>query len=381
MAGVVWLVQPAPELARAMRSAGLKVVVVGTGQGVDLDLGPGMDLGLALESCPWALRPALAVRTCEPPPGWEGLPCWLAVAPGVPKRLGEEVELGHSPREAAKLAVQLCTSKRVFTWLKRVHVNLPVMELVGRYRQLVAEVEVGLELGLDARALDELGPLALEELGRLLGNRPRSVHLPFMDLCPASTDPLVAGASRQRLETAARWAAGLGAIQAVAHLGYLPAIHRDTEDFIARFAQAMSPVARVLASAGVGLVLENTFEPNPQVWTRAREALAEASGVEVGLCLDVGHANCFSISPLRQWWEAGAHYIRELHLHDNDGGFDQHLPPGQGMIDWGWLWQVIKERREEILLTLEPHTEAHLWATLRALEVLWPEEEGELAAN
>jgi len=53
----------------------------------------------------------------------------------------------------------------------------------------------------------------------------------------------------------------------------------------------------------------------------------------VGFHLDIGHFNLHGRDPAwfaRRFKDRLAH----IHLHDNDGTKDQHLPPGTGKIDW-----------------------------------------------
>jgi len=53
---------------------------------------------------------------------------------------------------------------------------------------------------------------------------------------------------------------------------------------------------------------------------------------DIGVCLDVGHANIGDGVPAALL-ELNAH-IRSAHLHDNKGDKDAHLWPGDGTIDW-----------------------------------------------
>ncbi len=53
----------------------------------------------------------------------------------------------------------------------------------------------------------------------------------------------------------------------------------------------------------------------------------------VGICLDVGHANlCYG--GFEAAFEACGKRITQLHLHDNHGTRDEHLWPGGGTVDW-----------------------------------------------
>lgn len=50
------------------------------------------------------------------------------------------------------------------------------------------------------------------------------------------------------------------------------------------------------------------------------------------MCLDVGHANVSKNTHL--FLPSLTHRIAALHLHDNNGTKDEHLIPGDGIIDF-----------------------------------------------
>lgn len=380
-APVFWLVGPPP--ARAGEAAELAAALGGRARVVtlgepgrpepSLDLGPRPDLGMALAAAPAEMRPAAAVRLAggPTPRGWEGLPCPLLGWREGANASGVEADLPPEPDRAAARLLEAASRGRVFPWLEAVQVNLPLRDLLGRYRPLVERFWFHLEVGLDPIALDTLGPADLDQARELLAGRRLTAHLPFIDLCAASPDARVAALSVERLEAAAQWALDLGAGQAVAHLGYNPFIHRDLEAFVRRFGRGLAPLTRRLAEGGARLALENTFEPGPEPLLACRAALEEAAGLAVGCCLDVGHALAFSRTALDAWWEAMAPHLFEMHLHDNDGADDSHRPPGSGRADWAWLGRRLAGLAELPVLTLEPHVEGHLWASLRGLERLW----------
>lgn len=61
----------------------------------------------------------------------------------------------------------------------------------------------------------------------------------------------------------------------------------------------------------------------------------------VGVCLDTGHA-VLAGTP-KAWLDALPPRIITVHLHDNDGRGDQHLPPGLGVIDWPETLQALQD--------------------------------------
>ncbi|WP_449247085.1 sugar phosphate isomerase/epimerase family protein [Desulfarculus baarsii] len=377
---IIWLCLsrpgPGPELtaARALRQAlegHARTLILGPegSDGVDLRLGRRLDLGPALEACPDELRPAAVICLgAAIPAGLELAPCpCLAWGPAT----GCDQTLPAPADQAAEAAMAALGRGPRLSWLAHVQVNMPLGDLLGRYEALARSAPVNLEIGLDASALDSCGPAEMARAKAIIAGRRITAHLPFMDLYPAAADPLVAAAAARRLEMAVTTALELGAIQAVGHLGFWPMMHRDVAAFAARHATAMTPIAQALAAGGCRLVLENTMEPDPAPLLACRRALSESSGVEVGFCLDVGHANSFSRTSLPAWWRAMESHLWEMHLHDNDGSDDSHYPPGSGRIDWAFIAEGLRGLSTKPILTLEPHTEAHFWASLRGLERLW----------
>jgi sugar phosphate isomerase/epimerase len=112
------------------------------------------------------------------------------------------------------------------------------------------------------------------------------------------------------------------------------------------------------------LLLENVWEEDPGLHLKLFERI---DSPWFGFCLDIGHQNSFSKTPLEEWLDASARYLKEIHLHDNDGTFDYHLPVGEGNIDLDLLFGFLDANRINPVLTLEPHKEEHLYQSLRNL--------------
>ena len=53
---------------------------------------------------------------------------------------------------------------------------------------------------------------------------------------------------------------------------------------------------------------------------------------DVGICMDVGHARM--MGDVVDAIETCSGHIVTTHLHDNRGRSDDHLVPGEGVIDW-----------------------------------------------
>lgn len=71
------------------------------------------------------------------------------------------------------------------------------------------------------------------------------------------------------------------------------------------------------------------------------------------ICLDTGHVSVFpGLSPANALRELGE-YVRVLHVHDNDGQYDRHWIPGNGVIDWTDFGKALKESKYQGVFSLE----------------------------
>jgi len=262
------------------------------------------------------------------------------------------------------------------------YVNLPIRFIAeetpyldrflayGRERAAnpAAGPELGLELGLDAHAMDELPLSWHRELAARLRDQGvgLAMHLPFRDLAPASVDPLIRQASRERLAASLELAQVYAPAHMVAHPIY------DAEAWghePVRWAECGAGFWAGLLDAWPGhppLFLENIFEQHPEPLALLLHAL---DGRDAGICFDVGHWHSYSRGGLRAnldlWVASLAPFIRHLHLHDNDGAGDQHKGMGKGEIDFALLFSLLAEHGCRPGVTFEPHCEEAFFETLQ----------------
>ena len=90
----------------------------------------------------------------------------------------------------------------------------------------------------------------------------------------------------------------------------------------------------------MSLVLENML-PH-LLFGRSSDVLWIMGAIQdlnVGLCLDTGHAHI--AGDLYSAAHKLSSHLQMVHVNDNHGQFDQHLPPGKGGIDWQRIVQQL----------------------------------------
>jgi len=230
------------------------------------------------------------------------------------------------------------------------------------------------ELGLDPVLMDAKSPAWHTALARQFeaAGLPRTLHLPFFDLQPGSADMRIRAASRDRLLLAMEIAAIYKPDCMVGHAAYNRFLYiRSFSDWAERAADTWHDVLKSWPEHPP-LCLENTFETDPQTLAGGIAALRrrfpEKEAAHIGACLDIGHWYSFAEGRQRNnlslWIDTLAPYLRHLHLHDNDGSFDQHLGPGQGKIPFAALLSALSAHALQPTATFEPHTPAAYEAAL-----------------
>jgi len=94
------------------------------------------------------------------------------------------------------------------------------------------------------------------------------------------------------------------------------------------------------------------YEPIDTLQDNAANLARILNGIpSLYLTLDLGHANLFGKN-IEEFIEEFHKRLRHVHLHDNDGRRDLHLPMGTGNINWEKVLKGLK-RYYEGTITLE----------------------------
>lgn len=154
--------------------------------------------------------------------------------------------------------------------------------------------------------------------------------------------------------------ADAGAELYVIHPGYT-AWSFSWRDALQALDQSLCNLAPLQEELGIRLAVENMPKSD---WLFFHEPGLDLHGM--GLVLDVGHAQ--TCGTLNEFLDCSE--LAHVHLHDNLGQNDEHLPLGKGCIDFGSVLRAIEEKG--ITAALEQKTEGGVQESLEALKTLIP---------
>ncbi len=205
------------------------------------------------------------------------------------------------------------------------------------------------ELSFDMHELlpDLQNPQRVNELSRATGIG-TTVHLSYVDLNLASKFPGVRENSVARSNRGLEYAQSVNAHCAVLHTGLVPLRHPIVLGLAnEQLKQSLTEIKPLVPVAIENLALDGyDLLRGPS----ELEAVTKHAGANFGNTLDFGHALVEGCSTefkegvgagglangeaRLQSYQTGLSNILHLHLHDNDGISDQHLPVGAGSINW-----------------------------------------------
>ncbi|HNW35834.1 MAG TPA: sugar phosphate isomerase/epimerase, partial [Candidatus Ozemobacteraceae bacterium] len=157
---------------------------------------------------------------------------------------------------------------------------------------------------LDAHGLDVVGHLAWY---LPIGSAMREMRKAAVD------------AARTYLEVFAR----IGTPRVTIHASWPTSMFTAAEG-VAWQSESLHELEKAAREFGVGLMFEPVGSPHE---TRENIEKIMNEHPDLGFHLDIGHFNLNQRKPL-DFAQAFADRLVHVHLHDNDGSKDQHLPPG-----------------------------------------------------
>jgi sugar phosphate isomerase/epimerase len=245
-----------------------------------------------------------------------------------------------------------------------IHAHVPYPQLASHLEYAIAH-RINPEVYLSADALDTMvwEELAAQAAVIHEAGLTTSIHAPFMDLYSGALDASIREATRRRMRQTLQAAEILKPRAVVVHPGF-DELHYGEH----RLAWMKNSIAFwgefVGIAAGINTVLaaENIFDREPSTLKALIESVDSPCFRH---CFDIGHFNLFATVDLEEWFRELGDVMVECHIHDNHGVWDEHLPVGEGTIDFDRFFGLVQVHAPGAVRTIEAHSTDHLQRALR----------------
>jgi sugar phosphate isomerase/epimerase len=212
----------------------------------------------------------------------------------------------------------------------------------------------------------------VKELGEKY-NMPYGLHSSSF-VNTAELMPLVREASEQHLLDYITLSKDIGAEYCVIHCGYYS---KYKEAVMQNLFKTFRPAVKLAEELDLPLVIENMNAVHPDseivylgvTIEELNQVFDAVPSTHLGLALDIGHAALLE-GGVASWVEAFPDKIFHLHLSDNDCVLDQHLPIGDGDIDFQGAFDILKSVGFTGTATLEVGNEDNRLKSLKYLRNL-----------
>jgi len=253
-----------------------------------------------------------------------------------------------------------------------VNTRLEVEQVIDKAVEFF-EKKLNLEIYFSHYALQALDKQKCIETAHKLKDAGLQVnfHAPFMDLRPGALDDTIRNTSLDRIRQVFDLMPYFQPLKIVCHPSFDERYYVACDDlWLENSVNFWRQLISLVKDTGTIIALENVYEKKPDILRRLLEMLASE---QVCFCFDTGHFNVFSREPLTTWMAQMGRYIGHLHLHDNFGKFDEHLPVGTATFPFEQFFMAIKELKINPTITLEAHAPEHLWQSAANLQkmLLW----------
>ena len=152
-------------------------------------------------------------------------------------------------------------------------------------------------------------------------------------------------------------AALMGIERAVTHPIALYSKEVSYGDWVRANMAFLTPIVEYARDKGVRILIENMpadkeAPDNHLYGSCALNVSALADKLACGVCWDTGHAHISGYNQSEQLKTIGDR-LEALHIHDNDGVKDSHLPPFDGEVDWEDVANGLRFGDKQIVISVE----------------------------
>jgi sugar phosphate isomerase/epimerase len=252
-----------------------------------------------------------------------------------------------------------------------IHAHVPYPRLAEHLEYIVFN-RINPEVFFSAQVLDHVVWEELSAQAAILHSAglATTIHAPFLDLNPGALDPFIREVTHKRFQQVFQAAEQLKPRIIVFHPGYDELRYGGNRlDWLKNSIDFWREFVSRAKEAGTVIAVENIFEKEPSTLRGLLEAIDDPCFRH---CFDVGHWNMFTTVTMEEWFANLGPFMAEAHIHDNHGIDDEHLPPGEGQIDFSLLFELLRRHAPDAVYTIEAHTVQRMERALKALENYLP---------
>jgi sugar phosphate isomerase/epimerase len=237
----------------------------------------------------------------------------------------------------------------ISTWIYHLQPIDVAIHTIHEYASAIHHVELW---GNTPAHLNPLtcSPLHIETLRQLLYTNdliPHSCHAPFANL--NLSDPTRLEHAIHAILKTITLCQELDCPALTLHISASPGVQTQAELQQAKECaiEALNMIVDYAQTHRVEILLENLVPRSQHLRLGADvEDLIDIINVldshSVGICIDTGHSILNKQDPSNDIRKAG-HWLKSLHINDNNGIKDLHAAPGSGIIQWDQVYQALQD--------------------------------------
>ena len=178
-----------------------------------------------------------------------------------------------------------------------------------------------------------------------------TIHAPFMDVNIATLQDKSRLNSISQMKNSIDLANEINAEAVVVHPGLASFLAKKyfLDDVYKAADDAISKINDYSNDLGVMTTVENMPDFDAMIYTNINDLNDLLVNLDMGMTLDIGHANHVGYSADEMIFDS----IKHIHIHDNLGDDDTHLPLGEGNIELKRVVETLESKNYDGIYIIE----------------------------
>ncbi|MBQ6139557.1 MAG: sugar phosphate isomerase/epimerase [Methanobrevibacter sp.] len=195
-----------------------------------------------------------------------------------------------------------------------------------------------------------------------------TVHAPFIEVNPASVNPALSKAAIEEIKRSIDLANTLDSDIVVIHPGR-SIFNNDKEYMKEVYAIAeknLKTIGEYAKDNGVHTCIENLPRLRGFMYQDINQLHDSLERTDLPMTLDIGHAYTAGFTVDDVYFDN----IKHIHIHDNDGVHDSHLPLGDGIIDFKKFFEIFSKNNYDGIYNFELSSKDYIEKSIEYLKSL-----------